>query len=991
VPENTGPRDLKSADAVGRGGVVVGGANSASINTGQQVSGDLVEGDKILGDKIGTQIDSGGGAVFLRAVEAQTIVGRDQITQYVTYGSLPIVWPQESEQRYLKRVQDEFAAHLRCRSLRAAEQGSWDTGFVHPLLSCRRMTRGVSGAGGQRTDETKTGVWRQLVTGEVPVGLLVGDAHSGRSLLLRWLVADLASRSEAKEGSVLPIYLSLSRFPFKDAWGLLDTAAFACGQQPETMREYWYRTKRRVVLAIDDADQIPIGQRDSFLLALQQLDASRGSGHGILVCCRPGSDATSLPGELSRILATSAEFAQWVILPLDAERIQRLLDAYDAESWLKALVERNERLRWLVRLPGLLAHLVQATRGLHLIAPPHNLAQLYQLFVDGYLFGGVSVEQQAGSTEARKRYHYGRVKQRLLAYLAFRMLASSRPSGIEVDDALCKDLAKRLEALASEFSRTRRYMPDDWNVSDALQELFESAVIDRDAARADQFEFSDTAYRDYFAAVHLHNVGEEWQEAARLIKASNLEDWTDVLILLSGLPPKDTTNALLNEVLAERPSLAADLWLEKGAVGFTKVPQCVERAFTDRRGAIQVPEWLDHPVQAAVPYFHRISRSSQPEVALQAVNGLMQLGVDAIDPLLDAAETGHPLVVASAVHALFHMGPRLANDRPVLEPLLETKDRGFVLTNLGACNARIGDLALVSVPRTMQAEIKASFGQVDFDLFTADYSFELWHTPVAWFAIDYFLRIGRVDWIGLAAACDGVVRCAGLIVGKAQRRRSMEPIVEEMTQCAIAYDRLGRWIADDLTLAWPSDRAYQAPPPITESVDKCYKELRLALNPANRGRTLGAAGESSLVGTDSELVPVAVEQIVAEVGCEMQAVEVGELSVDGSDVADLPTLRQLTYKQNVGILSEGGRLGGIHVERVAPTPVRAVEVISLVGAVGIGHCEQAEIDGILIDSLPKWDGVRVRLELNVGNLERTRLTGIRAVAPPGTIEPGAMT
>lgn len=934
-----------------------------------------------------TQIDSGGGAVFVRAVEARTIVGRDQITQYVTYGSLPIVWPQENEQRYLKRIRDEFTAALRSRSIRAVDNANWDAGFVQPLLSCRRMTIDSPSGKGQKTDETKTGVWSDFANGKGQVGLLVGDAHSGRSLLLRWIIAELASRNEPQEGSILPIYVSLSRFPFEDARGLLDTAAFACGQQPETMREYWYRTKRRVFLAIDDADQIPIGQRESFLLALAQLEASRGTGHTILVSCRPGNDETSLSHALSRILATSADFAQWVILPLDGERIQRLLDAYGAEAWLKALVEKNERLRWLVRHPGLLADLVRATRGLHLITPPQNLAQLYQLFVDGYLFGGISSQQHAGSPEAQTRYHYGRVKQTLLAYLAFRMLASSRPSGIEIDDTLCKDLAKRLEILASEFSRTRRYMPDDWNVSDALQELIDSPVVDNAAARADQFEFSSATYRDYYAAVHLHNVGEAWQEAARLIKASNLEDWTDALILLSGLPPKDTTNALLNDVLAAQPGLAADLWLEKGAVGFTKVPQCVERAFNDGRAAIQVPEQLDYPVQAAVPYVQRLSRNSQPEVALQAVNGLMQLGVDAIDSLLDAAQTGHPLVVASAIHALFHLGPRLVNGRPILEPLLDANDGGFVFRNLGTCNARIGHLALVSVPRTMQAEIKADFEHVDFDVFRADYNFELWHTPVAWFAIDYFRRTGRVDWVGLAAACNGVVRCAGLIVGKAQRRKSMQPVVEEMTHCAIAYDRFGRWIADDLAMAWPLGQAYRAPPALNDAIDQCYKELRLAFNPANRGRTLGTGGGSTRDGTDPELVQIAVDQIVEEVRGEMLAVRVGELILDASDVADLPSLHQVRYKQNVGKLSRGGRVVGIHVERIAPTPVRAVEVVSLVGNVDIGRCEEAEINGILIDALPKWDGIRVRLELNVGNLEHARVTGIRATAPSGMMEP----
>ena len=104
--------------------------------------------------------------------------------------------------------------------------------------------------------------------------------------------------------------------------------------------------------------------------------------------------------------------------------MDQLLDKDGAEPWLKALITGNERLRWLLRHPGTLSDFVHATRGLHLLSPPQNLAQLYQIFVDGYLFGGAESASRNLSDEARQRYHYARVKQRLLSHLAFRMLAS---------------------------------------------------------------------------------------------------------------------------------------------------------------------------------------------------------------------------------------------------------------------------------------------------------------------------------------------------------------------------------------------------------------------------------------------------------------------------------------------------------------------------------------------------------------------------------------
>src|SRR5262249_52213788 len=158
-----------------------------------------------------------------------------------------IAWPKEGEQHYLKRVQEDFAASLRAHKLHDVYEKSRCPAFVEPLLSRRRM---AARAPGRSEQETKRGTWSELVTAYPQVGVLIGGTNSGRSLLLRWIVADLASRGEPHEGGDLPVYLSVSRFPFEDARGMLDAAAFACGQQPETMRDCWYNAKRRVLFAI---------------------------------------------------------------------------------------------------------------------------------------------------------------------------------------------------------------------------------------------------------------------------------------------------------------------------------------------------------------------------------------------------------------------------------------------------------------------------------------------------------------------------------------------------------------------------------------------------------------------------------------------------------------------------------------------------------------------------------------------------------------------
>ena len=934
----------------------------SAINVDKQ--GVSVEGDVSGSINTGTQIETQGGAAFLRNVSARTLIGRDQIIQNI-YKAQPIAWPKRSERQYLDSQHESFAGILKSRSNRQNKTGPWDSGFVHPLLSQRTVVIGAVGHHEDRTS-TKTGIWSQLVSSYPRSGVLVGDVHDGKSLLLRWIVADLAGRATARKDGDLPVYLSINQYPFTDQNGLLDTAAFVCGQQPETMRNLWASGERRILLAIDDADHIAPEQQASFLASLKSLADSRNGKHSIILACRPDNGVNSLLQKAASSFLLGSDFSEWVILPLDDERIKMLLKHYAAADWLKDLISSDERLRKLMGRPGTLADFVRATRGLSLVEPPQNMAQLYQLFIEGHLFGSVEQGQKDGA-DKRIPYNYRRVKQQLLSYLAFRILASQQQTGLAVDDALCRDIAARLQSLAADFARTRRYMPDDWNATDALRELFQAPVVNGDAARSDQFEFDSQIYRDYYAATYLHDAGERWQEICETVKKSGIEGWVDALILLSGMPATDTANKVLNSILADDPGLAADLWLEKGSVGFTKVPDCVERDFQRKR--VYVPENLDYPLHPAIDYFGGIVRDVHPRVALQTVNGLMQLGIDAIDPLLDAVVGNHELAAASAVHALFQMGHSLVGGVGKVKPLINVSSGRFILQSGGTCNATIGDLTFVDVPRPFYADITATVNALNFDPFEAPCSFEVWHLPPAWFAIDYFRRAGRVDWTGLAAACGSIARCAGLVVGKALARRSLESIIEEMTQCAIKYDRLGRSIAADLSIEWNALGVTQSSQAAEIGADaqQVYDELRLLFNRSNRSHILN---RREIMLTKSTTVP---------------AVDIEVLYSQPDEVVDLPDLTQVGFAQEAKLVLSGETLRGMRIGRIDPSAFVAAEVVSLAGSVMVENCAGGAIEGITIGSVPNWSGIRAKLDLVINTYGGGQVVGIRATPPAESI------
>ena len=52
----------------------------------------------------------------------------------------------------------------------------------------------------------------------------------------------------------------------------------------------------------------------------------------------------------------------------------------------------------------------------------------------------------------------------------------------------------------------------------------------------------------------------------------------------------------------------------------------------------------------------------------------------------------------------------------------------------------------------------------------------------------------------------------------------------------------------------------------------------------------------------------------------------------------------------------------------------------------VGSCEDGAIEGVIIDTISAWNGVRIRFDLVVGELTRARVVGISASAPPGAIE-----
>jgi NACHT domain len=908
---------------------------------------DQVAGDEVTRDKIGKQINLN---------EGMYIEGNVRIVQVDQEGN--IKWNKVQFTPYLHNLQREFTRQIQRRtdagtlvpSMRSAASV-----YVPPLLSRRHTEQGAD----QTSDLSRQGTWDELV--HYPcLGLLVGDTYDGKSLLLRKVAADLAAAALRRKRATLPIYLPIDRVHGTNPDDVLAAAAFMSGQDPRVLRALWDEERRPVCLLIDGLDDVAAAVKDQLVAAIADLNQRR-KGHSIVVACRPGP----VQEKLTETLAGDPLFTELVMLPLTDEQIDQLLNRYGAHPALAPIIHADANLRRLVSKPGLLAGLVRAVKSMPSIPTPKSMAELYRLLIDEHLFG----------TDA-SAYQYQRVKRPVLAYLAQRMLCR-RQNSLPVDDALCADIAHVLTDIYQRYDRSAKAMPADWQALDLLKELQESPVMNQDAGRRERLEFASSVYRDYYAAVHLKYVGQAWPQAAADIKSSNLEAWMDALMLLSGMETPIETDNLLEEVFALQPQLAADLWLEKSAIGLSRPPSCIASDYRARLPFVPTAPQT-HPAQR---YLSRLLAHAEPSVNLNAVAALAQLGTDAIDPLLDACETGHALVIATAIHALLHLGEFVAYAQPGMPPLLHVNGQQLLFNNLGAGNASLGPLTLVQVPRTFRAELTLDAAEIDFDPFSAPSQFELWHTPVAWFALDYFGRAG-VNWIGLAGACSAVARCANLINQRGRERPKLAPVVDELTQCLISYDRLGFRIATDLGLPWQPGDLPDSANWLVQAADQVYGELRLFFSRTNRPRMLSLMNES-----DRSEKAVNVSQTVGSVQGAVQAVraETIDLSAGGRpDIPDVPSAARIQFAQTFKSVT-GGQVAGISIGQVSTGPYLAAETLSLRGSITIDDFSNGQIAGIVIDKVSRWNGIRARLSLTVGRLIKSQVVGIQASLSPETL------
>ncbi|MCW1967186.1 MAG: NACHT domain-containing protein [Anaerolineae bacterium] len=930
-------------------------------------------------------------------VGGDVITGTVIVKNYLRRTGLVDEWNTIAEADYLARVQLEFAQGL-------LKQIPPNTENIEALIAERyvpvALNRRINEANGQ---SNRSGEWEQLAIFPC-LGLLIGDPYDGKSLLMRKIACELAKQAEAdiaaKKAEVeryLPIYLPLNRYPFSsaDPNELLKLAAFACGASPSAMQTYWYEQKRRVCLLIDNVDEIPRqnGECDRFVKALTTLLNSRGGAvgpakHSIIVACRPENEAAALRTQLTNLFGGHNDYAEWSILPLTEDKIGKLLALYDVPAELGELIKADIAIRpdptaapsryWrLVNKPGLIATLGRATQGSGMSNPPRSTVELCELFVRRLVDQDEETQRLSGGD--KPFYAYAQVKRPVLERIAFRMLSTGQ-NNLFLDDEFCRELAQHLDKISQTFSRIRRYLPNDWHIADFLQALQQTPIANAEAAENGYFEFASTLYRDYFAALYLDRVSGDLDAAKRQalidsILQTGRDRWEDALIFLSDLSERRETASKLMDSIFDGPegsASAADLWLEKGNSQTSRIPAAVAREYYRQREFIEESELAVPPLAMSVA---RLARHHDPRVALQAVNMLTRFGLGAMMPLLDAVGYPNPFVSASAMHALLHLGPRIAKRTvETAPPLIDIDDTSLAFNNSGAGNATIGPCVLSEVPQTFRAEVQAQLLGLDFDPFTSECSFKLWHEPTAWFALDYFKQ-RQADWIGLAVACDTVKRVSALILQKALTRPDFNWLVDELDWCLNSYGR----VSDRITRALKLNTGDGAIPDarlawIWAQSDATYTDLRLLFDRINRSAQQSRKPQMMLAQAQLPEQPIILKEY-CETCLSIDVVDVDAQRNDDDRASSLPDLRELAFTHSSSELLHSEFMG-IQLGTLLPSVYPVAETLRLHGQIDIKQCIDSTVRGIAIHEAHGWNGIRSALSLKIQRLQNSRVEGI---------------
>jgi tetratricopeptide (TPR) repeat protein len=437
---------------------------------------------------------------------------------------------------HLQKMENEFVEHM-CSIEESTATQATDR-YVELLVQERKKV----GDKEQEKAGLKEGSLSQFATRSGCRLLVFGEGGSGKTTSLLKLAADAAVSARTNSSAPIPFYVKLNFFDTseKSFEQLLRILGETANLSSEEVNVLWQQGQRTLLFLLDGFNEVGQSFQDSCRLALEKL-MWQGL-HLYVITSRPTVEAEQLTKQIRGIKVLD-------ILQLLDDQMKGFLESHGADQIYEYM---GNQLKGLVRNPFMLWALVQSCSGLAQGELPRNKGQLYQNFIDRYIFS----EREASKVPPPTRYDYERVKRQILAQLAYQMTDQSE-TRIVLDDALEDHVINWLEAINTRNKRRRKeVMPDDWSAEDFLNETVLNGVLRQ---FRNTLEFMHQSVQNYFVAVYLDSVSfdhADFYKCLSYISWDNTDNvWDEVITFFSGIT--SDLNKLIETLIEQDLFLAA--------------------------------------------------------------------------------------------------------------------------------------------------------------------------------------------------------------------------------------------------------------------------------------------------------------------------------------------------------------------------------------------------------------------------------------------------
>ena len=447
--------------------------------------------------------------------------------------------------------------------------------------------------------------------------LVFGEGGSGKTTSLLKLAAETACATKTDPDAPIPLYVKLNFFDSK-ANGferLLELISNTAGLSIQDGKYLWLQDQHPFLFLLDGFNEIGKEHQQACTLALQEFIQQKP--HCYIVTSRPTAEAETLSKRVIGIKELD-------ILQLHDEQMQSFLEQHNASE----LYERiDSQLKELVQNPLMLWALIQSCVGLPKGELPRNKGQLYQNFIDRYIFSEHEVEKNPSPT----KYNYSLVKKPILAMFAHRMTQEGS-TRLHEDRSCLKAIIVQLQKICIEnegYIEIEPYelMPHPPVAKNFLNEVVHNGILQRTNG---SLEFMHQSVQNYFAAIHLAMLNfshADFQKCLDYIswKESN-DTWDEVMIFLAGIT--SDLNQLIGELINRDHYLAASCAaMRPEALSTHMLDRLIERIIVLDLDAIESSvkyfnPWWEKVIHAYQQALLLVNRNADKKAIIQSNLGL---------------------------------------------------------------------------------------------------------------------------------------------------------------------------------------------------------------------------------------------------------------------------------------------------------------------------------------------------------------------------------